>query len=353
MEKRICIVGGGLAGLCVGIQLYNRNIPFLIIHDVNSACSSEKAAGLMNPVVVKRLLKTWMADEVLPYNRHFYPQVEALSKAHFYSSVPVFRSFSNELPLKEWQQRLNDGTMDDFMGKDIYAYAPDSVKDDGFGGADILQASRVDCEVFIQAVRNFFSALGSFENRVFDYDSLILLDSGFEYKGQCFSDIVFCEGVNLPNNPWFGKLPLIPSKGELLHLHIEGFPEEKEVLKGIFLAPLIHGGFVCGSTYEWEFENEGPTDAAKQKLLDGCKEITNLPVKVLKHTAGIRPASRDRRPFLGEHPRFNNMYVLNGLGTKGYMLAPYMSHCLVELICEGKNLPKEADIKRLAKKMSL
>lgn len=347
MQGKILIVGAGLAGLCLGLQLYRRGVPFCIRHSPSLPCSSEKAAGLMNPVVVKRLLKTWLADDILPYNRQFYPEAEQLTGARFYAPVAVHRLFTNAEVAGEWQQRVADGDMADFLSPEKYIYATESLNNSGFGGADILQAAQVECGVFISALRQFFTEKGLLETGTLDYTQISPRPEGITFNGDLFSQVVFCEGMQVLNNPWFGQLPMVPTKGELLYLDIPDFSTQKEVLRGVFLAPLLRGGFVCGSTYEWQFADEGPTEAGKAKLLHELSELVRVPYEIKAHTAGIRPASRDRRPFLGEHPTQKGLFVFNGLGTKGYMLAPYLSHCLAEHILSGAPLQKEMDIKRL------
>jgi len=67
---------------------------------------------------------------------------------------------------------------------------------------------------------------------------------------------------------------------------------------------------------------------------------------VVMHKAGIRPTVKDRRPFLGAHPDHNNLYVFNGLGTKGVSLAPYFAKHLVDHMVDGVELMKEVSIGR-------
>ncbi|MCG9911813.1 MAG: FAD-binding oxidoreductase [Flavobacteriales bacterium] len=350
MENRILIVGAGLAGLCMAFQLHKRKVPFLILHSETLPCSSEKAAGLMNPVVVKRLLKTWMADEVLPYNRRFYPEVEQVTGTSFYTTLSVHRMFPNALARGEWEARIHDGSMHDFLSSEIYDYHPEAFTGPGFGGGDVFQASSVDCEVFIPALRHFFNQQRWMKTTDLRYEDIELLEDGVQFLGERFSQVVFCEGMNGINNPWFGYLPLLPTKGELLYLEIPDMPREKEVMKGIFLAPRKQGGFVCGSTYEWQFEHENPSAEGLEKLTTELSKITHKPYTITRHTAGVRPAARDRRPFLGNHAEYSCLHVFNGLGTKGYMLAPYLSERLCDFILFGKALPAEADIKRVKKK---
>ncbi|MCB0443819.1 MAG: FAD-dependent oxidoreductase, partial [Flavobacterium sp.] len=55
------------------------------------------------------------------------------------------------------------------------------------------------------------------------------------------------------------------------------------------------------------------------------------------------------RPMLGTHPNYPNLHVLNGLGTRGVMLAPDMAKMLFEHIEFQQPLEKEIDIKRFKK----
>ena len=57
----------------------------------------------------------------------------------------------------------------------------------------------------------------------------------------------------------------------------------------------------------------------------------------------------ERRPFVGLHPKFSNIGILNGMGTKGVMLAPYFSNHFIEHLLDGKALDKEVDVRRFLK----
>jgi glycine/D-amino acid oxidase-like deaminating enzyme len=59
--------------------------------------------------------------------------------------------------------------------------------------------------------------------------------------------------------------------------------------------------------------------------------------EVLSHRAGIRPASYDRHPLIGPHPHHPRMACLNGLGSKGSLMAPHLAGMLLDLWLEGRD----------------
>ena len=67
------------------------------------------------------------------------------------------------------------------------------------------------------------------------------------------------------------------------------------------------------------------------------------------HHAGIRPTMLDRRPVLGRHPEYPSLYVYNGLGTKGYMLAPLLSKEMADFILTETAVDKEVSLGRFSK----
>ena len=68
--------------------------------------------------------------------------------------------------------------------------------------------------------------------------------------------------------------------------------------------------------------------------------------KIVAHKASIRPTTIDRRPIIGSHPKYKNIYILNGLGSRGVLIAPTLSHWLYKHIYKGSPILREAHINR-------
>jgi glycine/D-amino acid oxidase-like deaminating enzyme len=76
--------------------------------------------------------------------------------------------------------------------------------------------------------------------------------------------------------------------------------------------------------------------------------MINCTYEICDQLAGIRPTVVDRRPLVGKHPKYNNLFVLNGLGTRGVMNAPFSADNLTRSIVYGEDIDKEIDISRFS-----
>ena len=88
------------------------------------------------------------------------------------------------------------------------------------------------------------------------------------------------------------------------------------------------------------------SEAAKQELLKKLNTLITCPYKVVGQSAGIRPTVKDRRPLVGEHYRLKNHFILNGLGSRGVMIGPYVANKLYQYIENKVPLDKEIDCNR-------
>ncbi len=150
------------------------------------------------------------------------------------------------------------------------------------------------------------------------------------------------------SNPFFNYLPLDGTKGELLIIKAPDLDLDVILNTSVFILPLGDSLFKVGATYHWEDKTSVPTEEGKRELIDKIKEILNCDFEIVEHFAGVRPTVKDRRPLLGTHTQYKNLHILNGLGTRGVMLAPDMALQLFDYIENSKPLDKTIDIKRFA-----
>jgi glycine/D-amino acid oxidase-like deaminating enzyme len=124
------------------------------------------------------------------------------------------------------------------------------------------------------------------------------------------------------------------------------------VKKGISLVPWEGNLYWAGSSYEWSFEHAQPTELFRLRTESALREWLKLPFHTVDHLAAVRPATLERRPFVGFHPVHPVIGILNGMGTKGCSLAPYFAHKLVQYVLTGAPIQADADVRRFTKILS-
>lgn len=187
----------------------------------------------------------------------------------------------------------------------------------------------------------------TFRQEVFDYNALNA-ETG-EYKDASFDVIVFCEGYQSKQNPWFSYVPVDSTKGETLTIETEGLSQEESFNRKCFTLHIGGGQFRVGATYVWHTDNTIVTEEAKELLLENLHCLTNEPIKLVNQQAGIRPTTADRRPFMGRHPHYEKLSIFNGLGAKGYMMAPLLAKEMAEYLINNQELNAECRLSRIKK----
>jgi glycine/D-amino acid oxidase-like deaminating enzyme len=139
---------------------------------------------------------------------------------------------------------------------------------------------------------------------------------------------------------------MIPVKGEGLTVALPSLPRHCMVHKGVFALPVPEGLHRVGATFAWERVWDGPTDEAREWLLGKLDKLTPAAPQVVDHWAGVRPTSADRRPIMGATAAHEA--VLNGLGARGVLLAPWCAAHLADHLFNNKALDPEVDVVRFA-----
>jgi glycine/D-amino acid oxidase-like deaminating enzyme len=143
-------------------------------------------------------------------------------------------------------------------------------------------------------------------------------------------------------------LPFKPAKGEVLLVRIKDYPANEKLVKhGVFIVHWQDDLYWIGSSYDRDFVHVNPTQTERENLEKRLSEVLKLPYEVVEHQAAIRPTVRDRRPYLGQHPSYQPLYIFNGMGAKGSYLVPYFAKQMVDFLECGKELDKTVDINRV------
>ena len=181
----------------------------------------------------------------------------------------------------------------------------------------------------------------------FDHDELIVKDDQVEWRGDTFEKVIFCEGYQAQDNPWFKDLPFNHAKGEILTLTTDNDDLPDAVIScGKWCIPAGNRRYTVGSTYSWDEFNCEISEEGKDEILHDIGEFIKTPFKVVGHMAGVRPIMKDLKPALGLHSQHSSIAIFNGLASKGLIWGPFYSNQMTEFLVDEKTLENEADIKR-------
>ena len=338
------IVGQGIAGTLLAHDLLEAKQSVLIIDKPNSAMASKVAAGLFNPVGVKRCIRSWRVDDFLPFAIDRYKRLEHKLASSFLNVRPIYRLFANEDNRKQWQIKCSNEGMDDFIGDFEAANTYPYLKDD-FGGASISPAGNLQMIPFLDISRSYFLENNNLLEEEFNFDLLDVEKA--VYKDVQAKKIIFCEGYRAIHNPYFKYLPFSPTKGEVLTIRIPSLEKmDKIVSKGIFIMPLGNYLYRVGATFNHHEWDDVVTPDGVAYLRGKIEEVLEVDYAIVEEKAGVRPTVRDRKPFLGEHPKHKKLAIFNGLGTRGVIQGPYLSAHFTAFLIASEKLTQDIDIQR-------
>jgi glycine/D-amino acid oxidase-like deaminating enzyme len=343
MKFDYLIVGSGLSGVMLCEALRKRGKTFKVISN-KSQQASIVASGLYNPVVLKRFNKAWDAEKHLPVAMSAYEELELFLGIKIDYKLPIYRLFSSIAEQNNWIIASDKIPLKPYLISNIKSnnnqniYAP-------YGYGEVKNTGRIDTKLLLESYSNLLNNEKLISHESFEYDKL-KISKKIVYKGIESENIIFSEGFGVRQNPFFNYLPMEGTKGELIIINAPKLNSEVIIKSSVFIIPIGKNDYLVGSTYAWDDFNNDPTINAKNKLLNKLDKLILCPYKVVYQRAGIRPTVIDRRPLVGQHKSHENLYILNGLGSRGVLIAPTVANALINFIEDKLPLQKEINISR-------
>ena len=109
------IIGQGLAGTLLIHDLLEKEYSVTIIDKNLRASASRVAAGLINPVGMKRCIPSFNAHNFLPKAIERYQELEKKLDVTFLHLMPILRLFSNNVVKHQWQVKYSNTEMQDYI----------------------------------------------------------------------------------------------------------------------------------------------------------------------------------------------------------------------------------------------
>ena len=344
MKVDYIIVGLGLAGLAFSEQLLKNNKSFLLFED-GSQQASRVAAGVYNPLVLKRFTKVWDAADQLTIALPFYRELEERFQVKLDYKLDILRVFKSVEEQNNWFHISDRPFFTDYMIPEVlknanpYVIAP-------YDYGRMTNTGKMDIALLLHIYRSYLENQNALIPERFDHNAIQFSEHSIQYQNIQAGRIVFCEGYGIKDNPFFRNTGLQEAKGELLTIYAPGLGVTDILKSLVFVLPLGNDYYRVGATFNWADKTNMPSVKGREELLEKLRKVIRVDFEVTDQSAGIRPAVKDRRPLLGRHPVYRQLAILNGLGTRGVMLAPKMAKLLYEHLEFDTALPPEVRFDR-------
>lgn len=351
MEYDYFIVGQGLCGTLLARQLINAGKRVLVIDDGKPDASSRVAGGLINPVTGKRMVRSWMIDQLLPAAIEEYTAIGNEIGEQVVTITDIIDCYTSSDDKKQFHERAFADS--EFLYTDDLSVTFNQYFHLPFGSGQIKPALYVKIDTILNYWRDRLHASGKLTNTTFNLQDCNVSPESVTWNGTNASGVIFCDGQAANSNPYFQMLPWSKDKGEVLIASIPSLPENHIYRHGhISIVPWNNGLFWVGASHDWKYETTAPTDVFRTNTISVLGKWLKVPFGIIDHRSSVRPANFDRKPFVGFHPHAGNVGIFNGMGGKGFSMAPFFAKQFAAHITTGEPIMSDVSIERYKKILS-
>lgn len=346
-NREIIVIGGGVIGLAIAIELKLRGADVTIIsRDVQQA-ASYAAAGMLAPMA-EEIADSKMLDLCLR-SRWLYPEwtnklenLTGISTGYLPCGIlaPLYGDGKVEqvgkMGNKTWLDRETINFYQPGLGKDVVGgwwYPEDGQVDNRCLMRSLIQAAQ-NLKIEVQegvTVQGIQQKAGNVTNIMTNQGSLT------------------ADKYVLATGSWASQLlpiPIKPVKGQMMSLRMPHQPNEpyplQRVLFGnnIYFVPRQDGRLILGATVESVGWTPNNTPQGIQNLLNKATKLYPAVAdwQIEEFWWGFRPETPDELPILGTSS-CDNLYYATGHYRNGILLAPVTASLMADLILEQKSDP--------------
>ncbi|MFB2769855.1 glycine oxidase ThiO [Pelatocladus sp. BLCC-F211] len=362
MSNDVLIIGGGVIGLAIAVELKLRGAKVIVTSRDFHAAATHAAAGMLAPDaenISNQAMQElcWRSRSIYPEWTYKLEQLTGVNSGYWPCGIlaPVYgedvghgghgghgsSEFSSSFPVSVSSQTAY------WLDKEtINQYQP-GLGEEITGGWWYPEDAQVDNRALAKALLGAAQSLGV-ELKEGTAVEGILQQQGQVAGVQTNAGILRAEHYVLATGAWTNQLfplPVRPTKGQMLSVRVPEAIAElplTRVLFGhdVYIVPRRDRRIIIGATVEDVGFTPHNTPAGIQTLLQKAirlyPQIQNYPIEELWW--GFRPATPDELPILGNSP-CQNLTFATGHYRNGILLAPITAALIADLIWEQKSDP--------------
>ncbi len=357
MVHEVVIVGGGINGLMIALNLVLRGLSRILVIDegyIGSGSTYRCATGIRasftskeHVMLMKRSIELWskLSNELgFRYERSGYLWLITNEEdLKFFKNISRFHN-SLDIPTRVIDRDFIKQLVPGINMKEIISGLYDPL------------AGKADC---FETVLSVFIELKKLGVKIQQYNKVLKIK--YDSSSNLFT-LSTREGVLRSNYvvvaAGYGTKKLLSNLG--IEVPLRNVPKHaliterfKEVFKPLiidwstssYIVQTFHGGFIMGT----ELAEEGEELSVRIDFLFKALNIWRryLPwiryLNVLRYWTGYYVMSPDHHPILGPIEGFEGLYVASGFSGHGFMMAPVVGEVISDWIVRGKPSLREAE----------
>tara|TARA_R110002126_G_scaffold33382_44_gene104645 strand:- start:454 stop:2373 length:1920 start_codon:yes stop_codon:yes gene_type:complete len=361
IPEQVCIVGGGIASLCLALQLTARGIKteLLCADSQVAAGASHNLQGAVYPNLHPTLtVASLLHCQAFYFARHFYQQLANQGGNFAMQWCGVLHLATNPALLQRQQKIINQANWPVTLVHPVSAATASQLAglELEHGGIFLPQAGWLSPEQFCLAAlaqlkkSPLFTV--QFNCRVSDVraaaDKSPYWQIQYEKTGQRHQAlspaVVLANGADIARFSPSQHLPVNRVRGQVSHVSSSGMQPLSTVLchKG-YITPAFAGCHAVGATFDRTADSAFVSSSDDKENLNLVNSQLQQPAwfadaAVVSARAAFRATIPDHLPLLGNITEPEGLYAFGGLGARGILLAPLLAETLACQI-SGQPLP--------------
>ncbi|OAB56852.1 thiazole synthase [Phormidium willei BDU 130791] len=346
MSSEILVIGGGVMGLSIAVELKLRGASVTVMSRDIQQAASQAAGGMLAPQAEN--LSPGPMLELCLQSRSLYrdwtqklERLSGIATGYWPCGIlaPVYEAAASAPPSQAGPSLWLDS-------RALQEYQPGL-------GADVVgawwypQDAQVDNRALMRSLLGAVEALEITLREGVTVEAIA--QEGHKIVGvQTAAGLLTADHYVLATGSWSNQLfplPVKPIKGQMFSVRaprVNGELPLRRVLYGpnTYIIPRGHGEIVVGATSEDVGFVPGTTPEGLRSLLDRAirlyPALRDYPMQEI--WSGFRPATPDELPILGDS-YCDNLSLATGHYRNGILLAPITANLIANLICDQQRDP--------------